>query len=68
MAHREWNNLNTANSYTISAGNGWTLVMNSDGTVTLRHGGGASAKAAALTTDMTINPDPGDGQRVPPSK
>ena len=66
MPHREWNNLPGNTQYTIAAMNGWTLTANPDGTVTLKHGGGHGAAASAATS-MTINPDPGTGNAVPPS-
>lgn len=66
MAHREWNNLPGNTQYTITAMNGWALTLNGDGTVTLKHGGGQAAVSAA--TSMTISPDPGTGDAVPPGK
>lgn len=65
MPGREWNNLPTNTQYTIRAMNGWALTLNSDGTVTLKHGGSQAAASAA--TSMTIDPDPGGGT-VPPGK
>ncbi len=67
MSYREWNNLPNTKQYTITAMNGWILVMNNDGTVTLKHGGNASPAATTSATSMTINPDPGAGD-VPPGK
>ena len=67
MGYREWNDLPGTKTYTISAKNGWAMTLNPDGTITMRHGGGASSQAAA-NTSMTIDPDPGTGTPVPPGK
>ena len=61
MSKREWNNLPGNTQYTITAMDGWTLTANSDGTVTLKHGGGGHSAATSAATSMTINPDPGSG-------
>lgn len=66
MARREWNNLDSGKTYLISAGNGWSLTMNADGTVTLAHG--HSTARATTAASLTIEPDPGQGDRVPPAK
>ena len=67
MAHREWNNLPGNTQYTIAAKNGWTMSLNADGTVTLKHGNGNVA-SDGTSTSLTISPDPGAGDPVPPSK
>ena len=61
MSKREWDNLPGNTQFTITAMNGWTLVSNSDGTVTLKHGGGGHAATASASTSLIIEPDPGTG-------
>jgi hypothetical protein len=51
-------------TYTITASNGWTLSMNGDGTVSMIHNGHGVEGGGA---GMVIDPDPGDGSRVPPT-
>jgi hypothetical protein len=64
MAKRQWRHLDTATTYVFSPGNGWAFTMNADGTVSLAHKGAASLAAAV---DMSIDPDPGGGDKYPPT-
>ncbi len=64
MAKRQWKHLDPATTYVLSAGDGWTFTMNADGTVSLAYKGAASLAAGA---GMTIDPDPGNGEKYPPT-
>ncbi len=65
MAKREWKHLDPSVTYILSAGDGWTLTMNSDGTVSLASSGTASE---ANSADLSFTPDPGSGNRNPPTE
>ena len=65
MANREWKHLDPAVTYILSAGNGWALSMNGDGTVNLAYAGPASEVNGV---DFSTAPDPGSGSRNPPTK
>lgn len=65
MAKREWKNLDPSQTYVIAPGDGWVLSMNGDGTANLAYSGsGVQANAA----DLSVSPDPGNGNRYPPSE
>lgn len=66
MSKRQWKHLDTATTYVIQAENGWTLSMNGDGTVNLAYSGAASQGSG--TVDMTMDPDPGNGDKYPPTE
>ncbi|MBS1767817.1 MAG: hypothetical protein JST05_10515 [Acidobacteria bacterium] len=65
MAQRQWKHLDTATTYVIVASDGWTLSMNADGTANLTYTGGASDVKGV---DLAIEPDPGGGEKYPPTK
>lgn len=65
MAKRQWKHLVPGTTYILSAGDGWALSMNPDGTVSLASTGSASD---AKSVDLSITPDPGDGEKDPPTK
>ena len=65
MANREWKHLDPAITYILSAGDGWTLSMNGDGTVSLASSGTASD---ANSVDLSFTPDPGSGSKNPPTE
>lgn len=65
MARRDWNHLDPNTTYIISASNGWSLSMNGDGTVSMTHNGQGAEDGGGV--GMVIDPDPGDGSRVPPT-
>lgn len=64
MAKRQWKHLDTAVTYTLSAGNGWSLSMNGDGTVSLAYSGTGSEVSGV---DLSADPDPGNGEKYPPT-
>ena len=65
MARREWKNLDPSETYIIAAGDGWGLTMNSDGTASLAFSGsGVQANAV----DLSVTPDPGQGNKYPPTE
>lgn len=65
MAKREWKHLDQNTIYVLSAGNGWALSMNGDGTVNLAYTGTASEVSGV---DFATNPDPGTGNKNPPTE
>lgn len=65
MAKREWKHLDPGTTYILTAGDGWALTANGDGTVSLASTGTA---ANASSADLSISPDPGTGNRNPPTE
>lgn len=65
MAKRQWKHLVPGTTYILTAGDGWTLTMNGDGTVSLASTGSA---AEANSVDLSISPDPGAGDKYPPTE
>ncbi len=63
MAKRQWKHLNQGTTYILSAGNGWALSMNGDGTVSLSYSGTGSEVSGV---DLSADPDPGGGDKYPP--
>lgn len=66
MAKRQWKHLDTATTYVIAASDGWALSMNGDGTVNLSYTGTAAEGAGSV--DLSITPDPGNGDKYPPTE
>ena len=65
MAKRQWKNLNTGTPYTFTPSNGWSFSLNGDGSATLTYTG--SAAGLASNVDLTVSPDPGGGDKYPPT-
>ncbi|HET6331479.1 MAG TPA: hypothetical protein VFF76_11890 [Holophagaceae bacterium] len=65
MAKRQWKNLDQGTTYIITAGDGWALSKNTDGTVSLAYTGTA---AQANNVDLAMDPDPGAGNKYPPTE
>lgn len=64
MVKRQWKHLNQGTTYTFTAGNGWSLSMNPDGSVRLAFTG-SSVDASGV--DLSTDPDPGQGDKYPPT-
>ena len=65
MAKRQWKNLDPGTTYIITAGDGWALSLNGDGTVSLASTG---VGGQANNVDLSMDPDPGQGQKYPPTE
>lgn len=65
MAKRQWKHLNQGTTYTLTAGNGWSLSMNENGTVNLAFSG-VGGEVSGI--DLSADPDPGSGDKNPPTE
>lgn len=65
MAKRQWKHLDPATTYVLRAENGWAMTMNGDGTVNLAY---TSGVATGTGVNLTIDPDPGAGDKYPPTE
>ncbi|MBI3131199.1 MAG: hypothetical protein HYZ13_07570 [Acidobacteria bacterium] len=65
MSKREWNLKSKDSPYTMTLSGGWTATVDATGTVVTMTYAGTVPEVAGGSSNMAIDPDPGDGTGKP---